>query len=200
MTLNLSKVPIVKKGIKTTRAEQEGVLKDVYDELERMGVTMSSDGPPAQPPDLTKYEDFDAITTAQLGAMHLSYAGYIAYLSTKLAEVRVAEDASKRTLDKLVSESTLDLVAKGMPKGETMHAIRGSEAFRIAELTYFKYSAMHKLLQAKVDGYEAQAAAVSRLITIRTSEQDLVGRDGRMANRGRKTHFSGAFNAGRKTR
>lgn len=197
MTLDLSKTPVVKRGVKSAFSKPESV-EEIYSELAAMGVPLeTSPEQQAQPPDLTKYSDLDTITTQQLGALHIQYAGYVAFLSTKLAEIRVLEDASKRDLDALVSAQSVDLISKGVPKQELMHRIRGTPDFQNKELRYFKYSAMHKLLQARVTGYEAQAAAVSRMITIRTTDQETGLRDSRLASRGRKTHFSGPLNGRR---
>lgn len=170
----------------------ERILEEVKEVLaDSYGVTIP--GTIAAPDGIEGYGDFDKMNNDQLGNLHALLIGYSTSLGLRLTESKIKENVAKRALDKHKAKLAIELHVAGHPKNTIDDLVAVDEHTDELETQFYMFKYMRDLLQERHEGLSSQASAVSRIITVRTTEITGNIRDNQLPSRGR---FSGTFGRG----
>lgn len=172
MGLNLTKTSIRSNAELAELKSAEEIL--VYTEelcATQFGVT-EIPKPEEQPLDFASIKDPDALTDSMLGTLHMQYTGWASFYNGQLAKIRAAKEIAELNLSTLVAHAKLDLFKRpGLAKTEVPVHVAASSEVRKANLEVLKLQAMRLIIEAQYTAYDKQAAAISRLITLRTEDR-----------------------------
>lgn len=169
-TPHFGKVALVPKDAAASRARSATeIVQNAKETLREMGLE-DYPKPDATPTPLGAVGDADSLTNSEIGVMYVQYISYAQYVGSKLAEMDVLYRIATTELKRLHAELSTQLVSRGVAKSEIPSAIRDSTAYQDAELEMLKAYAMKTMLQAVFSAYDKQAAALSRLMTLRELE------------------------------
>lgn len=142
--------------------EVRAVLQDTY------GITI----PDIQesPPEPSEFNNYDSMTNQALGNLHAMYVGYASNVGYRATEAKITEAAAKKALDLYKAKRTLELVVEGHSKVDAAELVKSDETYLELDGVHFMHSSVRQLLETRRDAFSDVAAAVSRIITIRTEE------------------------------
>jgi hypothetical protein len=170
MTPNFSKVPIGQKGAADARRKTATEIVDQAREaLTNLGLE-EYPKPSSTPRPLAEIDEADSLTNTELGILYAQYIAYAQYVGAKLAEVTVMYKIATGALKTLSAELSTQLASKNVPKSEIGAQVRASVAFQEGEDEVLKFYALKAMIEAVHRAYDKQAAAISRIISLRELE------------------------------
>ncbi len=188
--LDLSKVGMLDPDREVELKSAFDLIEEVEQYVEeRMGIA-AYEQPPTVPPDLGEglADKADALTLDELGVLHAQYVAYAAFLDSRLARIKAAYKVAETNLKHISADLATKLYAKGgIPKKEVPDHIKLDGLYREFEVEYLRLYMMRVLLEARHGAYDAQAKAISRLITLKLDEREASRRDHNVG-RGRGKH------------
>lgn len=177
-TPDFTKTPIVDEE------EQEARYRSAADMIDETKARLLEMGleeypqPKSRPIPLAEIPNIDSLTNTELGVLFAQYTAYAQFVGARSAEMQAMHKIAVSGLKRLTAEMTAQLVAREVPKSEIPAQIRKSQAFIDGDTELLKIYAMKTMLEAVHRAYEKQAAALSRLISLRELEFQQTLRDG----------------------
>lgn len=152
---------------------------DIMDEV---AVKIDQLGLPAYPkPSTTPHPltdvDIESLTNHQLGALYTQYTAFAQFVNGQLAQTEAGYKIAQSRLKMLDAKIRAELYAAKVPKAEVPAKVKENGAFETAEFELVKLFAMKTILEAHYRAYDKQAAALSRIITLRELEFEKEMRD-----------------------
>jgi hypothetical protein len=178
--LDLSNAALIDKESAQKHKSAFDLIAETKQKMEEMGLE-DYPQPNSRPTPLAEIENIDGLTNSQLGGLYVEYVAYAQFVGARLAELVATYKIAVNNVKHITAELTASLYAKDVPKGEISTRVRESVAFQEADAELVKIFAMKTLLEAHHRAYDKQAAALSRLISLRelefqqTIRQDNVG-------------------------
>ncbi len=186
-TLNLKKKAIASPAaIEASDTHLNQIIEEVEQTLVRMNI------PAIARPDIELPEDInqrlnnpDMVPMTELARLHFLYTSYAGYANYERAKMNMMKLSAKRRLEKLKLELTLDLQSKSIPKTDIPNLVKDNPLYAEQEHAYDRTNYLTNILETVYKDYDDIAASISRIVTIRTTEMNSVGRDNGIYNRGK---------------
>jgi hypothetical protein len=170
----MKKLDLSKTAITDRESEEE--LRSAFDIIEETKEKMSEMGleeyprPRNAPKALAEIDDIDSLTNSQLGALYVQYVAYSQFISAKLSETIAGYRIAANNLKHLHANIASTLYAKEVPKAEVPARVKEDPLYKQYDAELVKFFAMKTLLEAHHRAYDKQAAALSRMISLRELE------------------------------
>lgn len=170
----MQKLDLRKAGI--TDKDTEDKLRSAFDTIEDTKEKMREMGledypkPQSAPRSLAEIPDIDSLTNSQLGALYVQYVAYAQFISSRLSETIAGYRIAANNLKQLQAKIASTLYAKEVPKAEVPARVREDPLYKEFDAELVKFFAMKTLLEAHHRAYDKQAAALSRMISLRELE------------------------------
>lgn len=182
--LDLKKAAVIPASTDAEMRSAFDIIEEVMARASEWGIEPYSK-PATVPPDLSELgKDPDQLTNAELAALHLRYTAYAQFINTKLAEITAAHRIADNNLKHIIADLTNQFhVGKAVAKADVPHMVRAHSKYREYECEALKLYAMKTILDARYTSYDKQAAAISRIITVRQMELEATLRDSNKTKR-----------------
>ena len=178
--LDLTRAALIDKDSDHRHKSAFDLIDETKRKMEELGLE-DYPQPSSRPTPLAEIDNIDTLTNAQLGALYVQYVAYAQFVCARLAEIVATHKIAETRVKHVTAELTASLYAKEIPKTEVSTRVRESVAYQEADAELVKTYAMKTLLEAHHRAYDKQAAALSRVISLRELEfqqamrQDSVG-------------------------
>lgn len=167
--LDLTKAPITDKDAEARHQSAFDMIEEVKAKMLDMGLG-EYPKPKSAPIQLSEITHIDALTNAQLGALYVQYVAYSQFIGARLADAEAGYKIAVNRVKHISAELTSTLYAKKVPKAEVPVLIQEDPFFQQFDAELVRFFAMKTLLEAHYRAYEKQAAALSRLVSLRELE------------------------------
>lgn len=184
--VDLSKAAIAKPESEAKYRSAFDAIEDTKREMREMGLD-DYPKPKTSPVALSEVGDIDALTNAQLGGLYVRYVAHAQFIGARLAETVAGYKIAVSNLKHLQAELSATMFSQEVPKGEIAARVRENPLYKEFDGELVKMFAMKTLLEAHHRAYDKQAAALSRVISLRELEFQQTLRQGGI---GRKTKAS----------
>lgn len=189
MTLNTKKAAVARADAYDETA-LDNVIDSVLTKVRELGVEAPTYNEDEPPDDLAQMgADIDTLSDRDLGNFHVKLVSYLSFLTYRTMLQKVRYEASSQFYKNFRDRLQLDLATKSVPKSQWSTVIAGNEVFSKIEIRMYHEKYVYEVLKSRQDGVEAQANAVSRLITARGQESNALGRSNASGLRGGPLRF-----------
>lgn len=176
---------ILKGAATTTGRARENVQAalDILEEIQQRVIAMGVTDFPKPEGELQSLAttNVGALTNRELETHYAGYVAYCSYLGPKVAEAITSHRIATANLKRIAANIKMGLLRDKTPRSELQTRTLDSEEYVEYELEQLKLAAVKEILQAHFDAYQAQAAALSRIVEIRKLEFEDERRQGNFA-------------------
>lgn len=197
--LNLRGVAALEPGTEDRiHKTADSIIEEVRQQTEALGL-LPYPRPTSSPHSLDKI-DLEGLTNQSLGQLYIQYTAHAQYVSGEVAKIEAAYRIATANLKKIDAKLRATLFARDTPKAEIPTRVKEDPLYVEFDAEVVKLFAMRVLLEAHYKAYDKQAAALSRIISLRELEFEQSLRESNIDSvkhrkgkaRGRPTHdFSG---------
>lgn len=169
--LDLKTAVIHKQETLDAVPKAEEILDGILDTLARTLDYHEYPRPESKPKDLAEIPDPEALTDMMLGVYLSQYTSWASFYNGQLAKIKAAEDIAELNHKTFVAKTSLELFRRpDVPKTEVATHVSANQTCRDAALEMLRLRAMKLIIEAQYKAYDKQAAAISRLITLRLGD------------------------------
>lgn len=170
MALDLTRAAILPKGSDEKYQSAFEIIEQVREQMrEELGLE-EYPRPEAQPRPLADIPNIEGLPNAELGALYAHYVAYAQFVGAKLAETEAAYKIATNVLKQVVAEIQSKLFSQEVPKAEVPVRVREDGLYKKFDNELVKLYATKTILAAHHRAYDKQAAALSRIISLRELE------------------------------
>jgi hypothetical protein len=143
--------------------------------------------PKNRPRDLSEIDKVDTLSNEDLGILHAQYTAWASFYNTQLAQIRAAREIADNRVKVIGAKKSIELFGRSkLAKTEVPLHVTADAYYQAAVVESLKLQAMRLILEAEYNVFDKQAAAISRLITLRIEDSAIHSRGNAVESR-RKT-------------
>jgi len=167
--LNLSGVPILEAGIdRDIKITAESIIDDVRKQTRALGLLPYPK--PDTAPDTLVGIELESLPNHALGQLYIRYTAHAQYVGGQLAELEAAYRLACTNLKHIDAKLRSKLFASAVPKAEVASRAKDDALYQEFDTEVVRLFAMKTLVTAHYRAYDKQAAALSRIISLRELE------------------------------
>jgi hypothetical protein len=187
MPLDLSKAAILPKDSDERYQSAFEIIESVRQQMQDELGLEEYPKPDSQPRPLADIPNIEALQNAELGGLYAHYVAYAQFVGAKLAETEAAYKIATNVLKQIVAEVQSKLFSQEVPKSEIPARVRDNPVYKRFDSELVKLYATKTILAAHHRAYDKQAAALSRIISLRELEFQQTIREGGIKNSARRS-------------
>jgi hypothetical protein len=165
--LDLTKAPVLNDD-ELKIASASDIIADITRRAEELGLPVYPK--PKSTPEPLDAHDIENMPNPLLGKLYVHYTAYAQYVNGELAKAEAAYKIGVANQNLIKARLQATLFAKEVPKAEVPARVKEDALFCEAELEVLKLFAAKQILEAHYKAYDKQAAALSRIISLREQE------------------------------
>jgi len=168
--LDLSKVPVITEEDLPFEAMAEGILAQVAEDLQVMGLAPYPK--PRETPPALDDVDISSMSNEEIGILHMQYTAYSAYIAGELAKYETAYRQASSNLKHIAATLRTKLYSQGkIAKAEVLDRVKDDGIFLKYETESLRLFTMKELTESHYKAFSKSADTVSRIVTIREMDQ-----------------------------